>query len=84
MPLAAYLHVVRLLAVQVAWQGMQTTEKRLKEFQSLYEQEFGEKLSDEEARAMIHRLMALYQIILRPLPSTLPSAPNPRTASAES
>lgn len=68
---------------------MQTvSEQRLKEFQRIYEDEFGEEISEGEAQVMIQRLLAIYKLILRPLPSTPPmppsSDPAPRTVVSES
>ena len=43
------------------------TEDAIKEFQVLYEAEFGKKLSAEEALETAMRLMRLYKAVLKPL-----------------
>jgi hypothetical protein len=47
---------------------MEISEQRLREFMAIYEAEFNEKLSLEEARAMASRLVHLYIRLARPLP----------------
>lgn len=62
---------------------MEISEDRLHEFIHLYEAEFGESLSLNEAAVMTQRIMLLLEAILRPLPHELPrppSAPKARTA----
>lgn len=47
---------------------MAVTEEQIAEFRALYTEEFGKGITVDEARAMIARLMTLYEILLRPLP----------------
>jgi hypothetical protein len=49
-------------------QGMQLGDKDLAEFIELYEAEFEEPLSHEEARDMVSRLLVLYELLSKPLP----------------
>ena len=44
-------------------------DKDLEEFQALYEEEFGEPVSAQEAGYMASRLITLYQSLTYPLPS---------------
>lgn len=65
---------------------MEISEERLREFIRLYEAEFGESLSLNEAAVMTQRIMLLLETILRPLPHELPrppSAPEAHTAPEE-
>ena len=48
---------------------MAITKERLQEFMRVYEEEFNEPISEDEARDMTHRLLELYQILAAPLPS---------------
>jgi len=48
---------------------MSFEDKDLKEFQTLYEQEFGEPISEQDASYMASRLVTLYEALARPLPS---------------
>jgi hypothetical protein len=48
--------------------GMKIDEQDLREFMQLYEAEFSEKLSLEEARVLVGRLLELYVLLARPLP----------------
>ena len=41
----------------------------LKEFQTIYEEEFGEPISGQNASYMASRLVMLYEALARPLPS---------------
>ena len=41
-------------------------QEAIQEFQNIYEQEFGEKLSDDEARLMGSELLDLYLILSQP------------------
>jgi hypothetical protein len=40
----------------------------VEEFRQIYQEEFGELLSHEEARAMASRVLHLYGLLARPLP----------------
>jgi len=44
-------------------------DKDLEEFQALYEEEFGEPISEQEASIMASRLITLYEALTYPLPS---------------
>jgi hypothetical protein len=44
-------------------------DKDLNEFLTLYEEEFGERLSEQDASYMASRLVTLYEALARPLPS---------------
>lgn len=50
---------------------MQISREALDEFKKIYEEEFGEVISDAEALEMGQRLISLFEIIYRPLPSEL-------------
>jgi hypothetical protein len=39
-----------------------------KEFQAIYQEDFGEAISESEARLMATRLITLYETLSRPLP----------------
>lgn len=47
---------------------MQVDFGRLRELMHLYEEEFDEKLTEEEAQAMATRLLALYEKLSAPTP----------------
>ena len=47
--------------------NMEITDKRLLEFQEAYREDFGEEISPEEARAMLQRLVTLYELLAQPL-----------------
>lgn len=51
------------------YKAMQVNEKIVKKVISIYEQEYGEKLSMTEGREMTRRLLTFYLKILSPLPS---------------
>jgi len=40
----------------------------LEELKTIYEEEYGETLTDQEALEIGHRLLTLFQVIGRPLP----------------
>ena len=48
---------------------MQITNDRLRDFQEAYAADFGDQISIEEAREMLNRLVGLYELLLRPLPT---------------
>jgi len=60
---------------------MAITAKRLQESMCLYEQEFGEIISEDDAREVASRLVELYQLLAAPLPSEVPRAGSPQTAN---
>ena len=61
---------------------MQLSPKAIKEFKAIYQDEFGEALSDAEAQAMGLRLLRLFDLLTRPLPDPPPddSTANPNVA----
>lgn len=48
---------------------MQFSEKSINKFVAIYEQEFREPISRDDAIALARRLVNLYRLFLRPLPS---------------
>ena len=46
---------------------MAVTDETIKEYIQLYEEDFGETLTMEEAREIVTRLMALYEVLCSPL-----------------
>jgi len=52
---------------------MQTTvlsKKAIKEYKEVYKKQFGEELSDEEARKQAERLMRLFKVVAKPIPKS--------------
>jgi len=47
---------------------MEISKKELEEFKQIYKNEFGEDLSDEEAREIAQRLLGFISLVYRPLP----------------
>jgi hypothetical protein len=47
---------------------MNIADARLQEFQEAYKMDFGEDISEEEAREMLSRLVTVIAILARPLP----------------
>ena len=47
---------------------MRVSEERLQEFIRIYHEVYGEELTSVEATEMTHRLLALYELLLRPIP----------------
>jgi hypothetical protein len=54
---------------------MPISDRQLQEFIDLYEQECGERLPPEEARAMLLRLVELYVRLAEPLPGEASDEP---------
>jgi len=48
---------------------MRISDKRAEELRRLYKEAYGKDISVEEARDMGRRLVALYQLLMRPFPS---------------
>jgi len=48
--------------------NMQLSQEAIEEFKTIYQEEFGEIISDAEAQEMGLRLLRFVQIITRPLP----------------
>jgi hypothetical protein len=55
---------------------MQLSDGQVDEFRQLYVKEYGKTISVDDARAMISRLSALYEVLLRPLPVADDGMPN--------
>ena len=51
---------------------MAIAAERLQEFIRLYEAEFKQPISEEEARETASRLVELYQLLATPLPAGIP------------
>lgn len=47
---------------------MQITDERIKAFREAYKKAYCEEITTAEAREMASRLLALYQLLARPLP----------------
>ena len=47
---------------------MEISKEELEEFKKIYKEEFGEDLSDEEAREVAQRLLGFIKLVYRPLP----------------
>jgi len=47
---------------------MRLSEEAIREFQKIYQREFGKTISDDEARKIAERFITLIEIILRPIP----------------
>jgi hypothetical protein len=47
---------------------MQLSDESAREYQTLYERDFGEAISFEEAREIATRLVTLYAMLRNPLP----------------
>jgi hypothetical protein len=56
---------------------MEISEEALKEFIEIYEEEFGEDITDREAREIAQRLIGLLLLIYRPIPKEKESDENP-------
>ena len=56
--------------------GHAVSDERLEEFRRTYKEVYGEEITKAEAVEMTHRLLALYKLLLRPLPGE-PSAHPP-------
>lgn len=61
---------------------MQINREAIEEFKKIYEEEFGETISDAEALEMGQRLISLFEIIYRPLPHD-PTEPPKRDAGTD-
>lgn len=48
---------------------MKISSQAIEELKAIYQEEFGERLSDQEAQEIGTRLLTLFQVIYRPLPS---------------
>ena len=50
---------------------MRLSKVAIEEFKEIYFKEFGEEITDEEAREMGENLVSLFEIICRPLPDEI-------------
>lgn len=48
---------------------MELSKQAIKDYKEIYKKEFGEEISDEEAREQGARLLNLFKIIYRPIPN---------------
>lgn len=48
--------------------NMEVTPQALEEFKRIYNKEFGEEISDDEALEMAQRVLTFFSLIYRPLP----------------
>jgi len=48
---------------------MQVDDATVEEFRTIFQEELGRVVSLDEAREMTRRLLTLYELLLRPLPS---------------
>jgi hypothetical protein len=48
--------------------GHQVSPERLEEFRRVYKEAYGQEISEGEASAMTHQLLALYKLLSQPLP----------------
>jgi hypothetical protein len=49
---------------------MRLSKEAIKEFKEIYYEEFGERISDEEAQDLGESLLSLFKIIYRPIPKS--------------
>jgi len=64
-----HLNVWRWVTYALPCHRMRITEEELREFISICEEEYGVQLSPGEAMVCAKRLLLLYELIYRPLPS---------------
>jgi hypothetical protein len=55
--------------------GHKVSDERLEELRRIYKETYGEEITPQEASEMAHRLLALYELLLRSLPGE--HAPHP-------
>lgn len=66
--------------------GHNVSDERLEEFRRIYKEAYGEDITKKEASEMSHRLLALYRLLLRPLPdetSEHPPSPEPPAQTSD-
>ena len=56
---------------------MQLSDETIEEYIQIYEEDFGETLTLAEARIIVTRLMALYEVICTLLPEERANIPEP-------
>ncbi len=54
---------------------MKIDDKALEEFQKLYEEQFGERLSKDDAFQQAHKLLQLVKLVYKPIPKNNQEAP---------
>ena len=47
----------------------QLSRQAIEEFKAIYQEEFGQNISDEEAQEIAIRLLGLFKILVQPAPS---------------
>jgi hypothetical protein len=58
--------------------GHQVSPERLEEFRRIYKKVYGEDIMLRDASEMTHRILALYQLLQKPLPDEhAPHPPSP-------
>lgn len=61
--------------------GMKTPQKlsreAIEEFKAIYQEEFGEHLSDNEVQEIAHRLLRFFGILNKPMPDKTPQKAKP-------
>jgi hypothetical protein len=62
---------------------MQVDDTTVAEFQALYERELRKPIAVDEARDMVHRVLTLYDVLVRPLPQARPSSIEPVSSDTE-
>ena len=62
---------------------MQFSDKAIDEFIAIYEREFNEPIAREDAIQMAWRLVNMYRLFLRPLPSTKADGSPPEKRQVE-
>lgn len=58
----------------------QLSRQAFEEFKTIYQEEFGEHLSDDAAQEIALRLLRLFDLLLQPLPGDPPGQSSPRNA----
>jgi hypothetical protein len=61
---------------------MQLSQEALEAFKQIYQEEFGETLSDAEAQEMGERLLRLFQLMARPLPPRRHDSPHKKPSTS--
>jgi hypothetical protein len=59
--------------------GHKISPERLEEFRRLYNEAYGEEITQEEAVEMTHRLLTIYKLVFQPLPEA--GGPHPASPS---
>ena len=62
---------------------MDLSPEALREFMQIYAEEYGEELSEKEARELASSLIRLYEVLRRPLPSEIAAAEKRRQADSQ-